>query len=238
MDTDGDGYSDGVEVSWGTNPLDSKFSLNTYFFNIAGAVVLVSSSFYVARTQVIIRKEKRKEDKSKLNKFKMGQKATSYNALTVDKKLKPKPLRPIYQSRPKVPSYYMPRTTPTYGDNNAIKDIILNRLPPPKSPFSSEGKRASIIANMAFLSINQGKYKESFEYMINALMLGVPEPMNSRIKNILLNTLNRGSNSTTTRYGGTSSYSNPLNIKRCEWCGKANKISTTYCVNCGKVLKI
>jgi len=235
-DTDGDGYSDGVEVLWGTNPLDSKYSINTYFFNIAGAVVLLSSSYYVTRTQVIKRRQNRQDVKTKLKKFKINQEIKSYNALTVDKKLKPKPITPQYMSRPVTPKYYKPSTTPTYIDTNTIKDIILNRLPAPKSSYSSEGKRALMVANMAFNFINQGKYKESFEYMMNALILGVPEPMNSRIKNILLGSLNRGSSSTTSRYGSSSSYSDPLEYKRCMWCGKMNKKSTTYCVNCGKVL--
>lgn len=233
-DTDGDGYSDGVEVLWGTDPLDPKNSINTYFFNIAGTIVLLSSSYYVVRTQVIKRRQNRQEDKTKLKKFKIDQKVKSYNALTVNKKLKPK--KPVYQPRTRYPSYYRPSTTPTYTDINTIKDIILHRLPPPKSSYSTEGKKALMVANVAFKFINQGRYKESFEYMINALILGVPEPMNSRIKSILLNSLNRGSSSTTSRYGSSSPYSDPLEYKKCMWCGKINQKSDVYCVNCGKVL--
>ncbi|NHK33058.1 MAG: hypothetical protein FK730_17045 [Asgard group archaeon] len=236
-DTDGDGYSDGIEVLWGTNPLDPKISLNTYFFNIAGAVVLVSTSYYVVRTQVMKKKQNKEQDKLKPKKFSFDTDIKKYNALTVEKKLKPKPVRPVYQQRTRVPSYYRPSTTPTYTNINTIKDIILNRLPPPKPSYSSEGKRALIIANMAFNSINQGRYKQSFEYMVNALILGVPEPMNSRIKKILLDSLNRGSSSTTSSSSTPPSYNDPLESKKCAWCGKINQKSNVYCVSCGKVLK-
>ena len=231
-DTDGDGYSDGIEVLWGTNPLNSKISLNTYFFNIAGAVVLVCTSYYVVRTQIINKKQNKLQSK----KISFNTDTKKYNALTVEKKLKPKPVRPVYQQRTRVPVYTRPGTIPSYNINT-IRDIILNRLPAPKPSYSLEGQRALIIANKAFELINQGRYKESFEYMVNALILGVPEPMNSRIKSILLNALNRNSGTPTSQFSGhPPSDDDSIGSKKCKWCGKVNQQSNTYCINCGKVL--
>ncbi|MHA1375729.1 MAG: zinc-ribbon domain-containing protein [Promethearchaeota archaeon] len=68
--------------------------------------------------------------------------------------------------------------------------------------------------------------------MITALLLGVPEPMNSRIKTILLKSLSEFSSasqpSTTIR--------KPINSKKCSWCGKENKITNKFCANCGRGL--
>ncbi|MFW9822591.1 MAG: caspase family protein [Candidatus Thorarchaeota archaeon] len=236
MDTDGDGYSDGIEALWGTNPLDSRISINTYFFNIAGGVVLLSSSYYVTRTQVIKRRKNRQEDKMKMKKFSVNRDIKTYNTVTIDKKIKPKPIKSFYKPRTTVPSYSQSRTRPTYTDVNTVRDIILNRLPPPKSSYSSEGKRALTIANMAFTMLNQGRYKESFEYMINALILGVPEPVNSMIKKILLDSLDRSDSTTSTRERGFPSYSDPSIGIKCAWCGKMNKRSNKYCISCGRSL--
>jgi hypothetical protein len=239
-DTDGDGYSDGIEVQWGTDPLDPKISLNTIFFNIAGIAILASLSYFVVRTTLTNKKQKAKTKPIK-DKLKIAKKPKVYNAVKVEKKFKPKPKpKPSPYTRSSyAQSYSRPSYTPTrpiYGTNNVdikkIKDLILYGLPTPKSIYSAEGKRAQNIANIAFRDIDQGRFTDGFKNMINALMLGVPEPMNSRIKTILLKSLGQfssGSQSSTTIQKSS-------NIKKCSWCAKENKISNKFCQNCGRSL--
>jgi len=239
-DTDGDGYSDGIEVQWGTDPLDPKISLNTVFFNIAGIAILASSSYFVVRTTLTNKKQKTIA-KSIKNKLKIVKKPNIYNAIKVEKEFKPKPKpkpspypRSSYTRTYSRPSYT--QTTPRYGSNNVefkkIKDLILYGLPQPKSLYSVEGKKAQKIAIIAFRDIDQGRFTDGFNNMITALILGVPEPMNSRIKTILLKSLSQ--------FSGYSQSSTTIqkasNIKKCSWCGKENKISNKFCLNCGRGL--
>jgi hypothetical protein len=239
-DTDGDGYSDGIEVQWVTDPLDPKISLNTVFFNIAGILILTSSSIPIVRTTLTNKKQKTITKPIK-NKLKIVNEPNVYNAVNVEKKIKPNP-KPKPSTYPKSsyaqsyskPSY--PQTRSSYGSTNVelnkISDLILHRLPLPKSIYSVEGRKAQDIANLAFRYIDQGRFKDGFNNMITALILGVPEPMNSRIKKILLKSLSQFSN-----------YSQPLTTiqrpsdpKKCSWCGKENKISNKFCLNCGRGL--
>ncbi|MFX1488234.1 MAG: caspase family protein [Promethearchaeota archaeon] len=232
-DTDGDGYSDSIEIKWGTNPLDAKNSLNIYFFNIGGGVVLTCAGYYVVRTQLIKRKKKQHDGKTDLHKFKINEDAKIYNSVSVE--TKHKPVRPVYQQKPYYQRYYRPSTPTVQPTVEEIKKALIRRLPPPLPSYTPEGRRALSIANMAFEFLNQGRYKESIQYMLNALMLGVPEPMNTRLKTILLTSLDRASN-----LGGgfdSSPFSNISNdIKKCSWCGKNNPISYKYCSNCGRSL--
>jgi hypothetical protein len=237
-DTDGDGYSDGIEAQWGTDPLDPKVTLNTFFFNIAGIAILVSSSYFVVRATLTNKKQKALVKPVK-NSIKLSKKPKVYNAVSVEKKFKPKP-KPIsapYTRRTYTPSYIRPsypQARPSYESSNIdikkIRDLILYGLPPPKSIYSADGKMAQNIANLAFRDLDQGRFKDGFNNMINALVLGVPEPMNSRIKTILLKTFTQFSNNAqpSTIIQKTSS------SKKCNWCGKENIISNKYCINCGK----
>ncbi|MEE9572347.1 MAG: caspase family protein [Candidatus Neomarinimicrobiota bacterium] len=237
-DTDGDGYSDGIEAQWGTDPLDSKISLNTVFFNIAGIAILSSSSYLVVRTTITNKKQK-SLTKTKKDKVKIVKKPNVYNAIKMEKKFKPKPkLKPSPYTRSSyAQSYSRPsytQTRPIYRSNNVefkkIIDLILYGLPPPKSIYSVEGKKAQNFANYAFRDIDQGRFSDGFNNMINALILGVPEPMNSRIKTILLKSLSQ--------FSSDSQSSNAIqkssNTKKCSWCGKENKISNKFCLNCGR----
>ena len=229
-DTDGDGYSDGIEVQWGTDPLDSKISLNTIFFNIAGIAILASSSYFIVRTTLTNKKTKLIK-----NKLKIVKKPNVYNAIKVEKEFKPKPkLRP-YPRSSYTQSYSRPiytQTKPRYESNNIefqkIKELIHYGLPQPKSIYSAEGKKAQSIANIAFREINQGRYSDGFNNMVNALILGVPEPMNMRIKTILLKSLSQFSRDS------QSSTTIQKNSKFCKWCGKENKMSNKFCLNCGR----
>ena len=86
------------------------------------------------------------------------------------------------------------------------------------------------MANIAFRDINEGRFSDGFNNMVSALIMGVPEPMNKRIKTILLKSLSqfsRDSQSSTTIQKSS-------NTKKCSWCGKENKISNKFCLNCGR----
>jgi len=239
-DTDGDGFSDGLEVLWYSDPLNSKITIFTQIFTISGLIMLGGSGYNVVRIKIIRNKHIGQEDKYK--KFKIDKKVKIFNSLTVEKTVKPKPKpivkRPIYQ-QPQLPRYSstQPISNRQPIDIKKIKDIIQYAIPPPKPRNSVEGKRGSLAANIGFKLLNQGKYTESLEYMVNALMLGVPEPMNTRIKNIILDAINRISNLPSSNSFGTSNYSSNLpNMKKCPKCGTQNQLTYKYCLDCGRIL--
>jgi len=235
-DTDGDGYMDGIEVLWGSNPLDPKVTLNTVFLNIAGIVLLLSTGYYAIRTQLYKKKLDVKEKIPK-TKFSIGKKSESYNALTVTKQVKPKqvvPYKPRPYSIPYTTNYTRPTVKSISSDINQLKNTILYHLPPPKSSNSVEGQTALTMANYAFKLFNQGRYQESIQSMLQALMLGVPEPTNSRLKIIILDSLNRVEGSSTSyappTIGGTHL------TRRCVFCGTLNKNTNKFCTKCGRAL--
>ena len=241
-DTDGDGFSDGLEVLWYSDPLNSKITIITQIFTISGLIMLGGSGFTVVRTKIIERKHINRENKDKFKKFKIDKNIKVFNSLTVKKTVKPKPIvkRPLYQQPPQLlnyrqPSYY-PNSNRQSIDLNRIKDIIQYGIPPPKSRNSVEGRRGTLAANIGFKLLNQGKYTESLEYMVNALMLGVPEPMNTRIKNIILDAINRISNLPSSNPFGTSNFSNIANMKKCPICGTQNQLTYKFCLECGRTL--
>ncbi|MFW9819214.1 MAG: caspase family protein, partial [Candidatus Thorarchaeota archaeon] len=234
-DTDGDGYSDGLEITWGTNPLDPRISITTVFLNIIGVIVIATTGSTAVYTQVIKRKH-RKDKKKVIDKFPIMRDHESYNILRVKKTAKPKPkispytYKPIYTpSKPIYTTPSQPSTPIGQMDINKIRDSILYGMPPPKTNYSEEGRKALLIANMAFELINKGDFKKGFDYMISALVLGVPEPMNSRIKKILLDSLYRGAG-----MSGSGPEQLPPSKKRCDWCGSLNQNTANFCYNCGR----
>ncbi|MFW9784491.1 MAG: zinc ribbon domain-containing protein, partial [Candidatus Heimdallarchaeota archaeon] len=235
-DTDGDGYYDGIEVLWGTNPLDPRTSLTTIFLNIAGGVLLIGSVYYVVRTQVYAKKHKEKIPKGK---FYVDKKIEGYNALSIKKEIKPKP---VYKPRTYTPTYGRPYIPPTGRvtppDLKEVRNLIIYGLPTPKPSYSLEGQRALNIANHAFKLFNQGQYQASIQSMLHALMLGVPEPMNSHLKKIILDSLDRviGSEKITQPAIPSSSVSSTPTVK-CSICGTLNKDINKFCKNCGKPLE-
>ncbi|MFX0027138.1 MAG: thrombospondin type 3 repeat-containing protein, partial [Candidatus Hermodarchaeota archaeon] len=234
-DTDGDGYMDGIEVLWGSNPLDAKITLNTVFFNIAGIVLLLSTGYYTVRTQLYKKKHDVKEKIPKA-KFSIGKKSEIYNALTVTKQEKPKQVVPYKKSPYSVP-YTQPTTKTTSLNINQLKNTILYHLPPPKTSNSTEGKRALTMANYAFKLFSQGRYQESILNMLKALMLGVPEPTNSRLKIIILDSLNRIEDSIRSLTSYTSPTIGETHLtKSCVFCGTLNKITNKFCTECGRAL--
>ncbi len=241
FDTDGDGYSDGLEVAWGTDPLDPRISLTTVFLNIAGGIVIACTGSYAVYTQVIKGKSKKEEKRSK-GKFPIKRDQEAFNILNVKKTAKPKPKVSSYGYKPRyTPSkpIYTTQTRPSTPigqmDIKRIRDSILYGMPPAKSSYSAEGKKALMIANMAFDYINRGDFKKGFDFMISALMLGVPEPMNSRIKKLLLDSLNRGIGASSSG-PSSGSQNEPTSQKTCSVCGSLNKYTAKYCYNCGRVL--
>jgi hypothetical protein len=229
-DTDGDGDLDGIEVQWGADPLDPKISVKTVILNIVGIVLLISLGYYVIHTQVIKKKPVTRKKVFKTT-IKMAFKQKVYNALKVEKKFKPTPTISPYTRSPYYPSYRTQTYTQKSHELNKIRDLILYGLPSPKPHTSIEGQKALNIANLAFTLINQGKFKEGFDRMIFALMSGVPEPANRRIKQILLDSLNPSSN-----YTNQTSITNINPTKKCNSCGCLNKTSSKFCINCGGVL--
>lgn len=236
-DTDGDGYSDGLEVTWGSDPLNPRISLITVFLNIGGVIVLAFSSSYVVYTQVIKRKHKKDGAKIK-EKFPISMTQENFNVLTVKKTQKPKPRVPSYGYRPQytqpIPRYTKPsRISLPIGidDLKKVRDIILSGMPPPRNSYSEEGKKAILIANMAFDSINKGDFKGGYDLMMSALILGVPEPMNSRIKKLLLDSLDRGIGEYSSR-----TQIQPTSKKICNWCGQINNITHKFCIKCGRLI--
>jgi hypothetical protein len=253
-DSDGDGYIDGIEVAWGTNPLDSKNSLNTFFFNILGFALIGSSGYLITRTTLASKKREKKvlsiKPKSTFDKTKI------FNSVKVERKEKPKPVRPVYKPRPYTPVYT--QTRPIYSQQkslaqlspseiNELRNTILYRLPSPKSPFSQEGKLAMSIANLAMDDLKRGDMFNFSKRLVQSLMMGVPEPMNRTLKTMLLEVLDKLSPRTSRTPIPPSSITFPPKpytkeapqlspeIKYCGYCGKQNKATNKFCANCGRV---
>ena len=229
-DTDGDGYSDGFEVSIGIDPLDPKITFITFLLNISGGIVLSLTGSYVVYSQVIKRKRLRNERPVK-KKFYVNKGQDVYNILRRVKKTKPKPKPPSYPYKTTYSPYVKPRITPTQLDVNKLRDSILYGMPTPKRSNSPEGQKALLIANMAFEFIKTGDFKRGFDFMINALFLGVTEPMNGRIKKILLDSLNRSIG-----YSVSSTQNQLPGFMNCSRCGQLNRNTDAYCKRCGGLM--
>ena len=233
-DTDGDGYSDGLEVAWGTDPLDPRISLITVYLNIAGGIILACTGVYTVYAQINKGKKQKRDDKGSKGKFPIKKDQETYNILSIKKIARPKPIsygyKPSYgtsytSSRP---SYTAPTKPITQMDIKKMRDSILYGMPPPKSSNSEEGRKAILVVNMAYDFIKRGEISKGFDFMIKALILGVPEPMNSNIKKVLLDSLNRNIESSSSGSQNDSTYQ-----KRCNVCGQLNRNTTKFCTNCG-----
>ena len=177
------------------------------------------------------KKKGRKDGKLLKGKFALRKDQPNYNILSVIKTYKPKPRIPSYQGVARYQPRYSPSTTSLPIDITAIRNAIAYGLPPPKSPYSVEGQKAQSIANMAFDFLNKGEFRVALDCMINALRVGVPEPMNSRLKKILLDSID----SATASSNLSSERKIPLG-KICPNCGKSNNDINKFCVNCGRLL--
>jgi len=236
-DTDGDGYSDGLEVAWGTDPLDPRISLITVYLNIAGGIILACTGVYTVYAQLNKGKKQKKDDKRSKGKFQIKKDQETYNILSIKKIARPKPIsygyKPSYgtsytSSRPR---YTAPTKPITQMDIKKMRDSILYEMPPPKSINSEEGRKAILVVNMAYDFIKRGEISKGFDFMIKALILGIPEPMNSNIKKVLLDSLNRNIESSNPGSQNDSTYQ-----KRCSVCGQLNRNTTKFCTNCGRLL--
>jgi len=237
-DTDGDGYMDGIEVAWGADPLNPNISLNTVFLNFLGIALIISSVYFTTRTSIASKKQSKKSIQGK-KAFKFDKEAEPYNAVKIEKKFKPKPT-PTYPTYTQRPTYYEQKGT---FDMDKIREIILYRLPPAKSPYSVEGKRALNVANNALQQINRGDVLTGTQNIIEALMLGVPEPLNSRFKATILESMNRmkpqvkhdipASMVPREQPINKPESQVPADIKYCTSCGQQNNSSNKFCKNCG-----
>jgi len=247
-DTDGDLYSDGIEVLWGTDPLNPLYSLNSIFLNLAGIALMCVLGYYTFN--IVIKKNMKIIEKEKLNrKFKINQNTINYNSLRVETKVKPIPIT-TYKQRPPYSQYAVPSTTSAYTPITpyerissygipsnlelnkmriVARDFIQNKLPPPKPSFSADGQRAMQIAVASLKLLSEGRFDESIKSMILALQLGVPEPINSQIKRTLLNLLDPNIDNST-----LTSMDKVVSHKKCMWCGTLNESTNNFCVKCGR----
>ena len=223
-DTDGDGFSDGMEIAWGSDPRNPRDSITTIILNYSGIVVLGVIGVSSGISYVSIKKHK----KGNLQKFKKNFKITSnidkFNGLLTEKveKLVPKTYQPYpYIKGPSLNNLNLPKT------KIDILNFLTNKLPTPHSMYSPEGKKAIIIANMALEYIKKGELITSIDYMVKALLMGLPEPYNSQIKNVLITTLKipRDQNISTNKV---------VTTKKCMSCGAVNKEINKFCIKCGK----
>ncbi len=67
-----------------------------------------------------------------------------------------------------------------------VGDIIQNKLPVPLPQESKEGKIAWNIAGESLKYVSNGKLQLAIRHMIHSLRSGVPEPVNSHLKPLLL----------------------------------------------------
>jgi len=67
-----------------------------------------------------------------------------------------------------------------------LGDIIKNNLPFPYSKDSEEGHEAWIIAEEALKFATNGKIQLAIRYMTIALRSGVPEPVNTHLRSLLI----------------------------------------------------
>jgi hypothetical protein len=239
-DTDGDGDLDGVEIALNTNPLDPRDSLIKIILNYIAIGILVPlgiSGAILSIKYVKKRKEEGISEKEKINKFKLKLKPNTYNSLKIDKIERPKPV---------MPTTYAPYTPPlgpkqTYIPQSKfeieamkakIKDLLLNRLPPPASSNSERGKNAKVLALLASNDLKNGRIQEAAQRMIQALLLGVPEPYNTQIKAYLLESLSIFEERP--KYIPRSIKISKEELKKCPHCGQINEAESKFCFKCGK----
>jgi hypothetical protein len=240
-DTDSDGTLDGVEITLNTNPLDPRDSNIKIILNMIGIAILVplGCSGTIMSIRYIQKRKKGEIGKGEsINSFKIKMKPNTYNSLETVKIKRPqrKLTSSYYSYRPSslphqsYKSYHTP-----YGDSmkSKIEDIILYRLPPPEPPYTEKGKNAKILALMASNDLKSGRMQEAAEKMIQALLLGVPEPYNTQIKQYLLDSLNM--NRIKTNYLSSSSSKNlKTNLIKCPYCNQINEPESKFCIKCGK----
>ena len=244
-DSDGDGFIDGLEVTWGVDPLDSNNSLFNVFYNFLGLALIISGGYFLTRTTIVSKKQKKKLILSK-PKYAID-KSDTYNAVKIEKSLKPKPIikpyTPLYTQRQPLYQYRESKTPLTAKEIDQLRNTILYHLPTPKSPYSQEGKRAINLATLAMYEFKRGDILNFSNHVIQALMMGIPEPMNSSLKAILLDVLDKLSKSISP--DTVRSAQQPIKeeldtipeFKYCGYCGKKNNRTNKFCTYCGGLFK-
>jgi len=237
-DSDGDGWSDGIEVLWGSDPLDFYSTPTTIIFNYGGIGVFALIAIIVPLKY----KSKIQKNKEIYADFKLQTKgAGNFNVLRVEEISLPKP-------PPKSYSSYFPYSKPTLPtfssidpnlitDRFVLLDFLKYQLPPPKSIYSQEGQKANMIALFSLECISDGRISEGIASIIMALKMGLPEPLNSTVKNALLTALNilgPSPSYNSPRYFPSSILSEPDRI--CKNCGRKNPPTNNSCTNCARWL--
>ncbi len=224
-DTDGDGFSDGMEIEWGVDPNNPRSSVTTVILNYSGIVVLGVVGISSGKVYFSYKKYKKSNVKTKFKKnFKIQSNIEKFNALRKEK------VEISYQRYHPAYSYLQ---KPSIGNSNLTKtktdliNFLTNRLPVPHSIYTPEGKKAIIVANMALESIKKGGLMVSIDLMTKALLMGVPEPYNTQIKNVLINTIKE--------VGDQPLKTNNVGItQKCMKCGQVNGNEYKFCVKCGE----
>jgi len=226
-DSDSDGTLDGAEIAINTNPLDSRDSDNKIILNYIAIGILIPlgiSGAIVSIKYVKKRKEEGISEKEKINKFKFKLKPDTYNSLKTDKIERPQRV---------IPTRYTPRSTfEIESMKSKIKDLLINRLPPPEPSNSERGRNATVLALLASNDLKNGRLQEAAQKMMQALLLGVPEPYNTQIKEYLLKSLNIYEEKP--KYIPPTSKISKKELKKCPYCGQINEAESKFCIKCGK----
>ncbi|NHJ85989.1 MAG: hypothetical protein FK734_11040 [Asgard group archaeon] len=247
-DTDGDGTLDGMEVDLGLDPLDPRSSMLTIVLNISGVVVLVVVGTYTTRATLIHSKQKKKDTKKLGGTFKINGVPENYNSLRVEeteRQISRQPYgyynRSIYKQTPQYGG--IPRTIDT-AQRAFINDFIQNQLPRPYSKDSIQGKKALVIGTLALKALNNMNIDDAVNYILTALKMGVPEPLNSQFKKLLLTAIDQGSipNSGNFQFNRQDSQYSSSNLnsmnqtKICPNCGGITDSKNKFCTNCGRLI--
>lgn len=222
-DTDSDGLSDGMEKFWLTDPLDPRSGVNTIILNFLAlgltVVIIVSYYQYKNSNETVRKKNSFKEG------FKIPDQTDKFNTLNISTETKP------LERRDFSPSYKgSSRNYISSRDKTNLINYLKYHLPKPKSPYSEDGKKASLIALNALDLFKENKITPAVKMMMDSLVLGVPEPFNFEIKSFLINSLNNNDIEI--------SISNRKSTDRnqCQNCGFLNRKEHRYCTRCGREL--
>ncbi|TFF89881.1 MAG: hypothetical protein EU548_05835, partial [Promethearchaeota archaeon] len=236
-DTDGDGFSDGFEVNYGTDPLDIKFTPITILLNWVGLAIIIT---FITTSSITFVKNNQKNKKIRsIRSFELKSESSSFESLNVQKIEKPKPkqyttLRAPYSGKERLRPNAFSYTNYNYElQKTQLKDIIKYRMPPPNPRNSEAGIKSMLIATKGIELKKQGKIQESYNYLIKALILGVPEPLNSQIKSHLLYIIDETKNLTLTNQSHIPPQSTETNKIKCLKCGTSTGRTSKFCTNCG-----
>ncbi|MFX1237150.1 MAG: caspase family protein [Promethearchaeota archaeon] len=243
-DTDNDGTPDGVEVMLGLDPLDPKSSILTLVFNISGIIGIIAVAGFTVVAAIVQKKKKTNVRAKYKGAMKFKGKLESYNGVRVHEASKPvertsyspysQHSRPKYQSTTNIGSV-LSNMNPTQM-RAFLLDFIKNKLPSPTLPGTLQGQKALYIGQKAIQLMEQQRVSEALDAVFQALLLGVPEPLNSQFQGIILRLAGVASDSG--KFKETSSNINDQtktpSTKLCPSCGEQNPTTNRFCTKCGR----